>query len=120
MGVKFLAYKLIRKYRREEVPARVVAVAAQCVEGTSMSWEPYLLNLFLEDYKDAQELGTKFHCSWLITLIAFMGWEESRYVTFCTRPKPNQGKRYSLLKVTESTSHKRMNRSIFEGYLRNL
>jgi hypothetical protein len=120
LGVKFLACKLLRKCRREEVPAGVVAVAAQCIEGTSMSWVSYLLNLFLDDCKDVQDLGTEFHYSWLITLIAFMGWREPRYVTFCTRPKPNQGKRYSLLKEMMSASHKRMNGSIFEGYLRDL
>jgi hypothetical protein len=120
LGAKVLACKLLRKCRREEVPAGVVAVAAQCAEGTSMSWASYLLNLFLDDCKDAQDLGTEFHYSWLITLIAFMGWREPRYVTFCTRPKPNQGKRYSLLKATTSASHKRMNGSIFEGYLRDL
>jgi hypothetical protein len=69
---------MLRKFRREEVPAGFVAVVAQCAEGTSMSWALYLLNLFLEDCKDAQDLGTEFHYSWLITLIAFMGWREPR------------------------------------------
>ena len=110
---KILACKMLRKCRREEVPTGVIAVAAQCTEGTSMSWVSYLLNLFLDDCKDAQDLGTKFHYSWLITLIAFMGWREPRYVIFCSRPKPNQGKRYSLLKATTSASHKRINKSIF-------
>jgi len=64
---------LLRKFRREEVLVGVVAVATQCAEGTTMSWALYLLNLFLDDYKDAQDLGTKFHYSCLITLIAFMG-----------------------------------------------
>jgi hypothetical protein len=36
LGVKILAWKLLRKCRREEVPARVIVVAAQCTEGTSM------------------------------------------------------------------------------------
>jgi hypothetical protein len=85
-----------------------------------VSWAPYLLNLFLDDCKDAQDLGTKFHYSWLIMLIAFMGWREPRYVTFGTRPKPNQGARYLLLKATSDARHKRMNGSIFEGYLRDL
>jgi len=58
LGVKILACKLLRKCRKEEVSAGVVAVVTKCVEGTSMSWEPYLLNLFLEDWKDAQDLGT--------------------------------------------------------------
>ena len=91
MGAKILAYKILRKFHREEVPVGVVAIAAQCTEGTIVSWAPYLLNLFLDDCKDAQDLGIKFHYSWLIMLIAFMGCREPRYVTFGTRTKTNQG-----------------------------
>jgi hypothetical protein len=119
LGTKTLAYKLLRKCRREEVPAGVIVVAAQCAEGTSISWAPYLLNLFLEDCKDAQDLGTKFHYSWLITLIAFMGWREPRYVVFCTRPQP-AGVRYLLLKARPNARHKRENGIIFEAYLRDI
>jgi hypothetical protein len=53
LGTKILACKLLRKCHREEVPAGVITVAAQCAEGTSMSWVPYLLKLFLEECKDA-------------------------------------------------------------------
>jgi hypothetical protein len=53
LGAKFLAYKLLRKCRKDKVRARVIAVAAQCAEGTFMSWVPHLLNLFQLDYKDA-------------------------------------------------------------------
>jgi hypothetical protein len=49
MGAKILACKLLRKCRREEVLVGVVTVAAQCVEGTTVNWVPYLLNLFLDD-----------------------------------------------------------------------
>jgi hypothetical protein len=52
-GTKILACKLLRKFCKEEVPTRVIAVASQCIEGTSMSWVSYLLNLFLEDGKDS-------------------------------------------------------------------
>jgi hypothetical protein len=117
LGKNISTCKLLRKFCKEGVPAGVVVVAAQCTEGTSLRWEPYLLKLFLDDCKDAQDLGTEFHYSWLITLIAFMRWREARYVNFCTRPKPNQGNRYSLLKEMLSASHKRINGSIFEGYL---
>jgi hypothetical protein len=86
LGANILACKLLGKCRKDEVPAGVIAVAAQCAEGTSVSWVPYLLNMFQVDCKDAQDLGTKFHYSWLITLIAFMGWQEPEYVIFCTRP----------------------------------
>jgi hypothetical protein len=58
MATKIMACKLLRKCRKEEVSVGVVAAAAQCVEGTTLSWAPYLLNLFLDDCKDAQDLGT--------------------------------------------------------------
>jgi hypothetical protein len=61
MGEKILSCKMLRKCHREEVLVGVVAVAAQCVEGTTMSWAPYLLNLFLDDCKDAYNLEIKFH-----------------------------------------------------------
>jgi hypothetical protein len=85
-----------------------------------VSWAPYLLNLFLDDCKDVKDLGTEFHYSWLIMLIAFTRWTEPRYVTFITRPKPNQGERYLLLKAMLDGRQKRMNGSIFEGYLCDL
>jgi hypothetical protein len=53
LGAQILACKLIRKCRREEFLAGVVAIVAQCAEGTTMSWAPYLLNLFLDDCNDA-------------------------------------------------------------------
>jgi hypothetical protein len=52
---------------------------------TMLSWAPYLLNLFLDDCKDAQDLGTKFHYSWLMILIALIGWREPPYSYFCDR-----------------------------------
>jgi hypothetical protein len=53
LGANILACKLLRKCRKDEVPTRVIAVAAQCAEGTFMSWAPYLSNLFQIDCKDA-------------------------------------------------------------------
>lgn len=37
IAAKILAYKLLRKCHKKEVLAGVVAVAAQCVEGTTVS-----------------------------------------------------------------------------------
>jgi hypothetical protein len=116
LGANILACKLLRKCRKDEVPAGVIAVAAQCAEGTFVSWVPYLLNLFQVDCKDAQDLGTKFHYSWLLTLIAFMGWWEPEYVVFATRPQP-AGARYLLLRSGPQARHKRENGIIFEAYL---
>jgi hypothetical protein len=44
LGMKILACKLLRKCHREEVLAGVVVVEAQCIEGTTVSQAPYLLN----------------------------------------------------------------------------
>jgi hypothetical protein len=52
LGTNILACKLLIKCRKDEVPAGVIAVATQCTEGTSVSWAPYLLNLFQVDCKD--------------------------------------------------------------------
>jgi hypothetical protein len=98
LGTKILACKLPGKCRKDKVPVGFIVVAAQCAKGTFMRWVPYLLNLFQVDCRDVQELGTKFHYSWLITLIAFMGWQEPEYVVFSTRPQP-EGERYRLLRL---------------------
>jgi hypothetical protein len=58
LGEKILACKLLRKCCKDEVPAGVIVVAAQCAEGTFMRWAPYLSNLFQIDCKYAQEEGT--------------------------------------------------------------
>jgi len=55
---KIMAHKVLRKCRKEEVPAGVVTTTTQRAEGTTISWAPYLLNLFLDDCKDAQDIGT--------------------------------------------------------------
>jgi hypothetical protein len=117
MATKIMAYKLLRKFRKEEVSVGVVVAIAQCVEGTMISWGPYFLNLFLDDCKDARDLGTKFHYSWLIMLIAIMGWKELNYVLFSTRPKPNHGAIYLSLGAMSDARNRKMNASIFEGYL---
>jgi hypothetical protein len=119
LGTNILACKLLRKCRKDEVPAEVIAVAAQCAEGTFMSWVPYLLNLFQVDCKDVQDLGTEFHYSWLLTLIAFMGWREPEYIVFATRPQP-VGVRYLVLRSRPQARQKRDNGIIFEAYLREI
>jgi hypothetical protein len=72
MATKLMTCKLLRKCRNEEVFAGVVITEAQCENNTMLSWAPYLLNLFLYDCKDVHDLGTKFHFSWLMILIALI------------------------------------------------
>jgi hypothetical protein len=85
MATKIMLCKLLRKCFKEEVPVGVVVAATQCVEGTILSWDLYLLIFFLEDYKTAQDLGTKFHYSFLLVLIALVGWRGPKYTWFSER-----------------------------------
>jgi hypothetical protein len=57
MAIKLMACKLLRKCRKEEFPTGVVVDAAQCANGTMLSWAPNLLNLFLNDFKDVFGTG---------------------------------------------------------------
>jgi hypothetical protein len=119
LGAKILSCKLLRKCRKDEVPSRAIVVAAQCVEGTSMSWVPYLSKLFQVDYKDVQDTGTKSHYSWLLALIDFMGWREPKHVIFCTTPHPG-GAIYRILRSVPLAKHKRENGIVFKAYLREI
>jgi hypothetical protein len=71
------------------------------------------------DCKDTQELSTEFHYSWILTLIAFMGWQEPEYVVFSTRPQLARV-RYLLLRSGPQTRHNKENGIIFEAYLWNI
>ena len=116
LGANILSCKLLRKFCKDEVPVGVIVVAAQCAKVTFVSQVPYLLKLFQVDCRDVQELGTKFHYSWMITLIAFMGWREPEYVVFATRPQPTRA-RYLVLRSGPQAKQKRDNGIIFEAYL---
>jgi hypothetical protein len=56
-------------------------MAEKCVEGTTMSWAPFLLNQFLLDCAESQDKGMEFHYPWLLILISFTAWGESRGCT---------------------------------------
>jgi hypothetical protein len=106
LETKLMACKLLRKCRKEEAPAGVIAAVAQCVKGTLLSWSPYLLNLFLDDCKDAQDLGTKFHYSWLIILIALVGWRHPKYSAFFQRIGKCRTTQYATLWHTSANKIK--------------
>ena len=56
----------------------------------------------------------------MLMFIAIMGWKEPNYTFFGTRPTLNCGARYLSLGVTSDAKHKKMNATIFEGYIRDL
>jgi hypothetical protein len=45
--MQVLAYKLLRKFHKDEVPAAVIAAIEKCVEGVQMNWATFLVNPFL-------------------------------------------------------------------------
>jgi hypothetical protein len=82
---KLMEWKMLIKCHRKEVPEGVIAVTTQCVKGMMFNYASYLLNQFLLHYHDVQDIGTKFHFSWLIMLIALVGWQEHKFSTFLAR-----------------------------------
>ena len=77
----------MQKCRPNEVPASIVSIAANYAEGYSYKWAKYMAREFLEDVRDAQEKGTPFHYSWLIVLIALVGWREPIEAQFVDVPR---------------------------------
>jgi hypothetical protein len=120
MATKLMACKMLRKCHKEEVPAGVVAAATQCTNGTMLSWAPYLLNLFLDDCKDAQDLGTYFHYSWLLILIALVGWREPPYSYFCDRIGHCHTTRYTSMGSTSDPKRRSGNASTFAWYFNDI
>jgi hypothetical protein len=53
-----MACKILQKLHREEVSMGVVTTIVYCANNTMLNWAPYLLNMFLDNYKDVQDLGT--------------------------------------------------------------
>jgi hypothetical protein len=90
------------------------------VEGTTLSWALYLLNLFLDDYKNVKDLGKKIHYSWLLILIALLGWKDLKYSFFSTILKPCHATRYISLGSVSDPKKKQANATIFEGYYNDL
>jgi hypothetical protein len=120
MATKIMACKLLRKCCKEELLTEFFIATIDSVEGTTLSWAPYLLNLFLDDCKDTQDLGKKFHYSWILILISLIGWKEPKYSFFSTRPNPCHGARYLLLGSPLDPKNRKENAAIFEGYLSDL
>jgi hypothetical protein len=116
MATKLMACKLLRKCRKEEVLAGVVAATTQCANGTMISWAPYLLNLFLDNCKDAQDLGTEFHYSWLMILIALIGWKEPPYSYFFHRVGRCHATWYMSMGSTSDPKQRSCNADTFARY----
>jgi hypothetical protein len=108
--------KLLRKCHKEEAPTGVIATTVQCAKGTLLSRTPNLLNLFLDDYKDAQDLGIEFHYAWLIILIALVGWGEPKYSGFYPRRGKCCTNKYMTLWHMSDAKQRKENSIIFSMY----
>jgi hypothetical protein len=80
----------------------------------------YLLNLFLEDCRDAQDAGTKFHYSWLLILIALEAWEKPKFSMFCERRGRCGTTRYETLRHNTDAKQRKSNSSIFGMYIQEM
>ena len=91
----------MRKCRPNEVPTPIVSIAANCAKGYSYKWIEYIAKEFLADVHDAQEKGRAFHYSWLLVLIALVGWREPTEAQFVDVPLHMPGAaRYASLWVS--------------------
>jgi hypothetical protein len=70
----------------------------------------------MEDYKDAQDLDTEFHYSWLLMLIALMGWKEPPYSYFCSRIGRCHATWYTSLGRNSDPKQKSTNTGTFSRY----
>jgi hypothetical protein len=120
MATKIMVWKMLQKYCKEEVTVRVIATAALNTSGNLFSWAPYLLNLFLDDSQETRNLGTKFHYSWLIILIALIGWKEPPYYHFCERIGYFRTNLYTSLGRNSDPKHKSANIGTFARYFRKI
>jgi len=120
LATKIMACKLLIKCHKEEVPVRVIMAATQCTDGTMLSLAPYLLNMFLDDCRDAQDRGTKFHYSWILILITLIGWREPHYTYFCEQNSWWCAVWYMSLGSTSDPKIKSTNASRFVLYYNKL
>ena len=81
-----------------------------------MSQNPYLLNSFLEDCKDTQDWGSKFHYSWLLILIGIVGWKEPVYSKYLEIPRKCGTTFYVSLCSSAYPKRKNTNTDIFVRY----
>ena len=88
----------MRKCWKDQVLAGNIAVVEKCIERVQMSWEMFMLNQFLIDYREAQYKGMEFHYAWLLILIELVAWrelEDSQF--FSATNKPFLVERYANL-----------------------
>ena len=113
-AVELLACKVMRKCRPTEVPSPVIRISMNYAEGYSYNWAEYIVKEFLEDVQDAQEKGRPFHYSWLLVLIALVGWREPLETQFRDAPENTfDAAKYASLWVSQDKKHQQMTNYVF-------
>ena len=111
----------MKKCRPTEVPALVIRIAINCTEGYSYNWVAYVVKEFLEDARNEEEKGRAFHYSWLIVLIALVGWKEPTETQFAVVPAHMPGAaRYASLWVSQDKTHQQMTKYVFSFYMMSI
>ena len=88
-----------------------------CAEGYTYNWSAYLAREFLEDVRDAQEKGRPFHYSWLLILIALVGWKEPTEAQFVeVNPGRPEALRYASLWLSSNKETQQMTNTVFVCY----
>lgn len=92
----------MRKCRADEVPAPMITLAGQCVEGVQFNWENYLCAKFLPNCHKAQEQGKMFHYAWILLSIVLVAWKLLEHSPFLsvTLDLP-KGVKYAFLWATK-------------------
>jgi hypothetical protein len=107
----------MRKCRKEEVPRRSSRSCDAVRKGELDELGPLSTEMFLEDCKEVKGWGSEFHYSWLLILIALMGWQEPTYNLFFPRTGKCGAMRYTSLRSTTDPKKKKLNNDMFTIYL---
>jgi hypothetical protein len=67
-----------------------------------------------------QDWGFEFHYSWLLILIALMGWQEPTYNLFLSRTGKCGATCYTSLHSTTDPKKKKLNSNMFNIYLKEI
>lgn len=118
--VQLLVGWVLRKCRPTKVPATVVDLAAQEKDGKPYNWCLYLLNQFMEDCTGAQEHNQPLHYSWMLVLLTFVMWKETKHNTFLPVWNDCRGVRYVNLWATADSDRQRLNNMVFYTYYQQL
>ena len=74
------------------------------------------MDQFIEDCRATQETAQPLRYSWLLIIIAFVGWKVPRDSQFLTVPTDYRGVRYANLWATRDPEHENLSNMVFYTY----